>query len=93
VRFGFTLFDDRGDPTQDFVFSHLHGDDGPGVVTSSDLQGLTAQKVGDQGATSLLEVSDARLVTVSDPEAPPTIPQAEWPVRLFLGGFRFAESG
>jgi hypothetical protein len=55
------------------------------------LQGLTAQQVGDQGAPSLLELSDARLVTVFDPEAPPTIPQAEWPVRLFLGGFRFAE--
>jgi hypothetical protein len=66
VRFGFTFFDDRG-PIQDYFFSHLHGDDGPGVVTSRDLQGLTAQPVGDQGAPSLLERGDARLVTVSDP--------------------------
>ena len=45
VRFGFTLFDNQGDPIQDFVFSHLRGNDGPGVVTSTDLQGLTAEEV------------------------------------------------
>ncbi|MBF6339720.1 hypothetical protein IU450_28075 [Nocardia abscessus] len=47
--------------------------------------------VGDQGAASLLDLTDARLFTLSDEEAPPTIPQPEWPVKLVLGGFAFAQ--
>ncbi|MFI5821246.1 hypothetical protein ACIA8I_19375 [Streptomyces rishiriensis] len=91
TRFGFTRFDDGGNPVEDFWFDHIHGDDGPGVVTSDPFQSLFAPQSGDQGALSLLDLPDARLLTLTDEEAPPTIPQPEWPVKLFLGGFVFAQ--
>jgi hypothetical protein len=91
TRFTFTRFDDGGNPVEDFFFDHVHGDDGPGVVTSVPAQGLLVQQSGDQGALSLLDLPDARLFTLADEEAPPTIPQAEWPVKLVLGGFVFAQ--
>ncbi|WP_329169840.1 hypothetical protein OG754_00605 [Streptomyces decoyicus] len=91
TRFIFTRFDDGGNPVEDFFFDHVHGDDGPGLVTSVDFQGLLVQQSGDQGALSLLDLTDARLLTLTDEEAPPTIPQTEWPVKLTLGGFVFAQ--
>lgn len=91
TRFAFTRFDDGGNPVEDFFFDHVHGDDGPGVVTSVPFQSMSVQQSGDQGALSLLDLTDARLLTLVDEEAPPTIPQDEWPVKLFLGGFVFAQ--
>ncbi|MGW7196163.1 hypothetical protein [Streptomyces chryseus] len=91
TRFAFVRFDDGGNPVEDFWFHHLHGDDGPGVVTSVSPQSMSVQQAGDQGALSLLDLTDARLLTLVDEEAPPTIPQDGWPVKLFLGGFVFAQ--
>ncbi|THA74889.1 hypothetical protein [Streptomyces sp. A0592] len=91
TRFFFTRFDDVGNPVEDFFFDHLHGDDGPGVVASASFMGMVVLQSGVQGALSLLDLTDARLLTVIDEDAPPTIPQADWPVKLFLGGFVFAK--
>ncbi|MFC9659971.1 hypothetical protein ACFVJ5_07000 [Nocardia sp. NPDC127606] len=87
----FILFDDRGDPVREYRFDHIQGDGVPGVVTSVDTQGLNGLIVGDQGASSLLDLADARLFTLSNQEAPPTIPQPDWPIRLVLGGFVFGQ--
>ncbi|MFE5723542.1 hypothetical protein [Streptomyces erythrochromogenes] len=91
TRFLFTRFDDGGNPVEDFFFDHVHDDDGPGVVASVSFMGMVVLQSGVQGALSLLDLTDARLLTLTDEEAPPTIPQADWPVKLFLGGFVFAQ--
>lgn len=66
-------------------------DGNPRIVTSDPDQRLDAGRIGDQGASALLSLNDAALSTVSNPDAPATIGLSTQNVRLFLGGFRFAE--
>jgi hypothetical protein len=70
-----------------YQFISVFGDEGPGIVTSNDFQNLAASAVSDQGSTALLQMTDANLVTITDP--PPTIPSSSQTVRLSLGGFVF----
>lgn len=74
-----------------YTFLSAFTDDGPGIVTSMDRQRLHGDTVGEQGASALLQVTDATLSTVTDPDAPDTIALPVHTVRLFLGGFRYAD--
>jgi hypothetical protein len=103
VRLVIGELDDLGNPLVKVSFD-LHADDGSllrgfqflsvdvsGILTSIADQRLDAQRIGAQGADALLTSTDATLATVSDPDAPATIGLSTQRVRLFLGGFQFAE--
>lgn len=91
VSISFSFRQDNPPSLHGYTFLSAFTDDGPGIVTSVDRQGIRGDKVGEQGASALLSARDATLATVTDPEAPDTIALPVHNVRLFLDGFRFAE--